>query len=432
MELFKLAVAVALTAIFITYLPAVFEPKVPPIVEGYFQPEFMDVAENLRKNMESGKEMGAAFAVYLDGEPIIDMWAGYADREARRRWRNKTITLAHSVTKSLIALLFAIMVDRGYVNYSAPIADYWPAFRQNNKENITLEMFLSHQAGLPFLNSQINLHDLRKNPVKIEELLAEQETVWPAGLNHGFHTYTYGLYLDRLIEKIDPNGRDTAKIFQEEITYPFDIDFFMNLPRSECYRTARLQSFSLWRNKWQMLTSLKYLKAYYDFFTNPLSIKSGLVFRELEDMTACYNNQELREITMSSSMGTGTARGLAKLFSILAGGGKYIRRQLLSPEIIRKLSTQLTSGKALMFPSIESQWGRGVLMIKNPLGEQTFGAVGYGGQVVIADPSNKLGIAYLTNYLSVYGSGDDPRFLDLHNALYKNLDRYLSRVKKNS
>ena len=62
--------------------------------------------------MESGKEMGAAFAVYLDGEPIIDMWAGYADRESGRRWRNNTITTGYSVSKGLLAIMYALMVDR--------------------------------------------------------------------------------------------------------------------------------------------------------------------------------------------------------------------------------------------------------------------------------------------------------------------------------
>ena len=62
--------------------------------------------------MESGKEMGAAFAVYLDGEPIIDMWAGYADRDSRRRWRNNTITTGYSISKGVLAILCALMVDR--------------------------------------------------------------------------------------------------------------------------------------------------------------------------------------------------------------------------------------------------------------------------------------------------------------------------------
>ena len=425
----RIPICVALTAIVITYLPTLFEPNLPPIVEGYFQPEFMEVAETLRKNVESGKEMGAAFAVYLDGEPVIDMWAGYADREAQRRWRNKTMTLAFSITKSLMGVLFGIMVERGYAKYDAPITDYWPAFGQNNKENITLEMFLSHQAGLPVMNSQINLRDLKTNPMMIEDILAKQETIWPAGQKHGYHTYTYGLYLDRLIEKIDPKRRDTATVFHEEIAKPFGIDFYMNLPREECYRTARLHKFSTLRNVLDIFTNLRYIKMLTDFNTN-LTRKSIEAIRELVDYPLCYNNHELREITMSAAMGTGTARGLAKLYSILASGGKNKGKQLLSPEVIQQLSTQLTTGECQIFPSIIPQWGRGVPMLKNPFGEKCFGGIGYGGQVVIADPLNKLGIAYLSNYLSIYSRDDDPRFVDLQTAVYKNLDRYLSRVEK--
>ena len=58
-----------------------------------------------------------------------------------------------------------------------------------------------------------------------------------------------------------------------------------------------------------------------------------------------------------------------------------------------------------------------------------YGHPGYGGQMAYADPTNRLGIAYLTNYVSVYPAGTDPRFKDLERAVYRNLDRYLDRVK---
>ena len=344
MDVFKISIAVALTAVVVLYVPTLFEPNLPPIVEGNFQPEFIEVAEKLRKNMEDGKEMGAAFAVYYDGEPIIDMWAGYADREAQRRWRNETITLAFSVTKSLMGILFGIMIDRGFAKYGAPVIDYWPAFGQKDKENITLEMFLSHQAGLPALDRQINLRDLKNNPTVIEEILETQETAWPAGQKHGYHIYTYGLYLDRLIQKIDPEGRDTAKIFQEEIAKPFDIDFYMKLPRRQNYRSARLHKFSSLRTVLDIISTPLYIKLITDLQSN-LTKRSTEVFRELVNCPLCFNNQELREITMSSSMGTGTARGLAKLFSILASGGQHKGKQLLSPEVIQQLSTQMTTGE---------------------------------------------------------------------------------------
>ena len=49
----------------------------------------------------------------------------------------------------------------------------------------------------------------------------------------------------------------------------------------------------------------------------------------------------------------------------------------------------------------------------------------------LADPSNQLGYAYLTNYISIYGMGDDPRYNDLENALYNCLDDYLAKTQEN-
>lgn len=62
--------------------------------------------------MESGIEQGAAFAVYYDGEPVIDMWAGYADQQSYRRWRNETTTLTFGCTAGVQAILVNIMVQK--------------------------------------------------------------------------------------------------------------------------------------------------------------------------------------------------------------------------------------------------------------------------------------------------------------------------------
>ena len=48
-----------------------------------------------------------------------------------------------------------------------------------------------------------------------------------------------------------------------------------------------------------------------------------------------------------------------------------------------------------------------------------FGAPGAGGQMGYADPQHKLGIAFLTNYMSIFAIGDDPRYVELEHAIYK-------------
>ena len=58
------------------------------------------------------------------------------------------------------------------------------------------------------------------------------------------------------------------------------------------------------------------------------------------------------------------------------------------------------------------------------------GHTGHGGQVAMADLTNSLGLSYLTNFISIYGMGDDPRYLDLERATYECLENYLESLKK--
>ena len=63
-------------------------------------------------------------------------------------------------------------------------------------------------------------------------------------------------------------------------------------------------------------------------------------------------------------------------------------------------------------------------------GEAVIGYAGRGGQMVMADPANRLSIAYLTSYLSIYSNGDDPRFTDLQKAVYNSLHKYIDRKER--
>lgn len=73
--------------------------------------------------MESGVEQGAAFVVYHDGKPVLDMWAGYADTQSLRRWRNDTTTMLFGAGQAITAFLVALMVDR-YLQLLKFVNDY--------------------------------------------------------------------------------------------------------------------------------------------------------------------------------------------------------------------------------------------------------------------------------------------------------------------
>ena len=64
------------------------------------------------------------------------------------------------------------------------------------------------------------------------------------------------------------------------------IDWFMKLPREECYRTARNQEFSLSRNLWDIFTSVANMKFTYSYYLNPVALKTANLYHELEDIVS--------------------------------------------------------------------------------------------------------------------------------------------------
>ena len=76
---------------------------------------------------------GGALAVYLDGEPVVDVWTGWSDRRGRVPWSADTAPMVFSATKGMASTVIHRLVDRGLIDYDAPVAEYWPEFGANGK-----------------------------------------------------------------------------------------------------------------------------------------------------------------------------------------------------------------------------------------------------------------------------------------------------------
>ena len=71
---------------------------------------------------------------------------------------------------------------------------------------------------------------------------------------------------------------------------------------------------------------------------------------------------------MSSLTGTGTARGLAKLYGIVANGGTDNQHELLSADMIIELSTPVVSGEDMVLRTGDfSRNGPGTMLMSSPL-----------------------------------------------------------------
>jgi hypothetical protein len=60
-------------------------------IHGTSTEQFIGVREALARNLDSGADIGASAAVFIDGEPVVDIWGGYFDEERTRPWERDTI-----------------------------------------------------------------------------------------------------------------------------------------------------------------------------------------------------------------------------------------------------------------------------------------------------------------------------------------------------
>ena len=59
-------------------------------VHGFYDDRFAAMAEVLSANVDSGADLGASVAVTIDGEFVVDMWAGWADPGKTTSWGKHT------------------------------------------------------------------------------------------------------------------------------------------------------------------------------------------------------------------------------------------------------------------------------------------------------------------------------------------------------
>jgi CubicO group peptidase (beta-lactamase class C family) len=59
--------------------------------------------------------------------------------------------------QALAALCVAKLVDTGHVKYTSLVTEYWPEFGAHGKANVTVEMLVSHQAGLAAIDNAISI-----------------------------------------------------------------------------------------------------------------------------------------------------------------------------------------------------------------------------------------------------------------------------------
>ena len=93
-------------------------------VHGEVAPGFEGVREEFERNFAERGELGAACAVYHEGEKVVDLWGGYRDLERREPWEQDTLVLVYSTTKGLAGMAIAVARSQGLLDHDERVAAY--------------------------------------------------------------------------------------------------------------------------------------------------------------------------------------------------------------------------------------------------------------------------------------------------------------------
>ncbi len=80
------------------------------MAQGLSRPGLSACTMRLRRSF--AEELGAGFAAVRDGEVVVDLWGGWADRAQTRPWAHDTIVPVYSTTKGVSALVLALLADK--------------------------------------------------------------------------------------------------------------------------------------------------------------------------------------------------------------------------------------------------------------------------------------------------------------------------------
>jgi CubicO group peptidase (beta-lactamase class C family) len=91
---------------------------------------FEKVRTAFERNFVEHDEIGAALAVWVEGDLVVNLWGGWADAAGTKPWCEDTLASVYSGTKGLTSTCVHLLADRGEIDLDAPVATYWPEFGQ--------------------------------------------------------------------------------------------------------------------------------------------------------------------------------------------------------------------------------------------------------------------------------------------------------------
>ncbi len=367
--------------------------------------------------------------VYHRGRKVVDVWAGTRDPEGRP-WESDTLSMSFSTTKGVMATLIHILADQGKLDYDEPVATYWPEFGRAGKERITVRELLSHRSGLPHIRSIV---DHGKRMLDWRYMVAALERTRPSvrpGSRSAYHALTFGWLVGELIRRL--TGKPLSQALNDELAEPLGLEgCFIGAPKAVRHRTAHLNPPGAalaegWMPNTRFTRALTRLNRMAGLPFDPHLMQEALLVPNAGDVLF---GREILDAEVPAANGCFTARSLARVYAMLAGGGQLEGVRLMSRERVARAAEVQTKApdRVLVLPM---HWRLGYHSAFSSRGriDGAYGHFGYGGSGAFVDPRRELAVAMVNNRAGG-GPFGDTRIAFLASAALKASHRIRTRSR---
>lgn len=215
----------------------------------------------------------------MDGELVIDL-VGVADKKAQTmKYDSETIQNVFSCTKVISSLVIAMLVDRGYITYSTPIAEVWPEFAENGKENITVEELVRHESGLHAFSFCVFAVDVQRKALKDRNNIMSKRIAAEVSnrtrdkeTTRKYSFISRGFIENEIVMRVDPEHRTMGEFIRDEIVKPLSLDNQFTLGDETMHNSNRIaplvhnsqiwllvQIFNIFRRRFHFIAALNQL-----------------------------------------------------------------------------------------------------------------------------------------------------------------------------
>jgi len=346
------------------------------------------VQQTLDRLVAEGAEIGVQVCAWLGERQIVDCWSGVADPATGREVDGDTLFNVFSVSKAVTAVALHMQVERGLVDYDAPVARYWPEFAQAGKGDVTVRHVLSHVSGVLRMPPDVTPERMTNWDWMCRRIAAMAPS-FPAGTGSSYQSMTFGWLIGEVVRRTDPQRRPFGQFVKDEIADPLGAaDLWLGIPDAVEPRIARLDGSAV----------------YVAPNDHPMREAQPLIVDLMPDP---FERPDVRRACIPAVGGIFNARSEARFWAMLANGGELNGVRLLSAQRIesfRELRAHHDAPDPVFFGMIvpiawSGFWlgGAAAPPSSAPRNMRALCHPGMGGSIGWADPDLKLAVAICHN-----------------------------------